>query len=110
MVSLSHRYLAALAELSQFQCAAQSEMQTLTHTLTGVQVAAEPEDAHGPAMLRLTFSGGHSIAVIANLYLDLQLAEDAAHRLHSVREGAGEIHKRAVQKLEQLARNHHLHG
>ena len=113
MTPLSHRYLAALAELSQFECVDNSEMQTLTHTLTGVQVAAEPEgprDSGSEAMLRLTFSGGHSIAVIANLYLDLQLAEDAAHRLHSVREGAGEIHKRAAQTLEHLEQKHHLHG
>ena len=111
--SLSQRYLSALSQLSQFQCAVQDgNPATLTHALTGVQVSAEtgngaPASENG-GRLRLTFAGGHSIDVVAARYLELQLAEDAAHRMHAVREGSGEIHRRAAQTWERLREEHNL--
>ncbi|MEJ7747007.1 MAG: hypothetical protein WKF61_09705 [Luteimonas sp.] len=109
MPNLSQRYIAALAQLSQFQCVA-GDKSTLTHVLTGVQVAPETADeqAEDASFLRLTFPGGHTIDVIARMYFELQLAEDAAHGLHAVGEGSGEIHKRAAQSWEHLSRKHNL--
>lgn len=100
---------AALAQLSQFQCVS-GDKAILTHVLTGVQVAPETtdEDAENTNFLRLTFSGGHTIDVIASMYFELQLAEDAAHNLHAVGEGSGEIHKRAKQSWEHLSQKHNL--
>lgn len=112
MPNLSQRYIAALSQLSQFHCVA-STKETLTHVLSGVQVAAETTDkqAEDAGKLRLTFSGGHSVEVIAKTYFELQLAEDAAHNMHSVgEEGSGEIHKRAAQTWERLSREHNLDG
>lgn len=109
MPNMSQRYIAALAELSQFQCVV-GDTSNLTHALTGVQVAPEAarDSAEDVSLLKLTFPGGHSIDVIASLYLELQLAEDAAHNLHAVSGGSGEIHKRAVQKWEELRLAHKL--
>lgn len=109
MPNLSQRYVAALAQLSQFMCVAGGK-DSLTHVLTGVQVAPETtdENAKDAAFLRLTFPGGHTVDVIASLYFELQLAEDAAHNLHAVGEGSGEIHKRAAQTWEHLSRKHNL--
>ena len=111
MSSLSQRYIAALAQLSQFRCVV-NETETLTHVLTGVKVSAETmnEQAGEAVKLRLTFSDGHSIEVVAQMYFELQLAEDAAHNMHSVAEGSGEIHKRAAQTWEQLSSQHNLAG
>ena len=113
MTSSSQRYLAALSQLSQFQCAVQdNQPAALTHALTGVQVSAATGDAApapaGSARLRLAFAGGHSIEVVAARYLELQLAEDAAHRMHAVREGSGEIHRRAAQTWNRLREEHNL--
>ena len=113
MPSLSQRYLVALSQLSQFQCAVQGEHPSvLTHALTGVQVSAATDDGtsapENGGCLRLTFAGGHSISVVAARYLELQLAEDAAHRMHAVHEGSGEIHQRAAQTWENLRRTHGL--
>ena len=107
--SPSRRYIAALAQLSQFQCVA-GDKATLTHVLTGVQVAPETTDeqAEDVSFLLHTFPGGHTIDVIASMYFELQLAEDAAHNLHAVGEGSGEIHKRAAQSWEHLSRKHNL--
>ena len=58
------------------------------------------------ARLRLVFAGGRRIDVAAGQDPELQLAEDAAHRMHSVHEGSGEIHQRAAQSWEQLRRTH----
>lgn len=109
MPNLSQRYIDALAQLSQFHCAVGGK-ETLTHVLTGVQVAAENTDAQSQdaGRLRLTFAGGHSIQAVARLYLELQLAEDAAHHMHAVQEGSGEIHQRAAQTWERLSRQHNL--
>ena len=109
MTNLSQRYIEALAQLSQFHCVVGGK-ETLTHVLTGVQVTAENTGAQAQdaSRLRLTFSGGHSIQVVARLYLELQLAEDAAHHMHAVQEGSGEIHQRAAQTWERLSRQHHL--
>lgn len=109
MPHLSQRYIAALSQLSQFCCVA-DEKETLTHSLSGVQVAAVTDDAPRADLckLRLRFSGGHSIEVVAKMYFELQLAEDAAHSMHSVTEGSGEIHQRAAQTWERLNRQHEL--
>lgn len=110
MPNLSQRYILALSELSQFQCAS-PQPGLLTHLLTGVQVAAEDstEGASEAALLRLTFCGGHRTVVAGRLYLELQLAEHAAHRMHSVSdEGTGEIHKRAARLWEELQQKHAL--
>jgi hypothetical protein len=109
MPNLSQRYVAALAQLSQFRCVAGGDA-TLTHVLTGVQVAPEStdEDAEDASLLHLTFPGGHKIEVIASMYLELQLAEHAAHEMHSVNEGTGEIHKRAEETWGHLSRKHDL--
>ncbi len=111
MPNLSQRYISALAQLSQFHCVV-GDQKVLTHVLTGVQVAPETTDeqAEDAEMLRLTFSGGHSILVIAAMYFELQLAEDAAHNMHSVQDGSGEIHKRAAQTWQHLNRKHNLDG
>lgn len=58
--------------------------------------------------MRLTFSGGHTIDVIASMYFELKLAEDAAHNLHAVGEGLEDIYKRAKQSWEHLSRKHKL--
>ena len=107
--NLSQRYIAALAQLSQFQCVV-GDKATLTHVLTGVQVAPGTTDerVEDSSFLRLTFPGGHTIEVIASMYFELQLAEDAAHNMHAAGDGSGEIHKRALQSLEHLSRKHNL--
>lgn len=109
MSNLSQRYIAALAELSQFHYV-QGDKNTLTHMLSGVQVAPETEDenAADAGFLRLTFGGGHTVLVIASHYLELMLSEDAAHRMHAAGEGTGEIYKRARQMGKHLARKHEL--
>lgn len=109
MPNLSQRYIAALAQLSQFHYVL-GDKNTLTHVLSGVQVAAdsEIEDSNDPGILRLTFGGGHTVQVIASHYLELMLSEDAAHQMHAAGEGTGEIHKRAKQNWEHLARKHDL--
>lgn len=109
MTNLSQRYISALAQLSQFICV-QGDKSTLTHVLTGVQVSpASTEVADDDSgLLQLTFSSGHIIEVIAALYFELQLAEDAAHNLHSVGEGSGEIHKQAKARFEHLSTKYDL--
>lgn len=110
MPNLSQRYIAALAQLSQFICVV-GDKSSLTHVLTGVQVApcsTDPDDDDAE-LLVLTYPSGHTVAVIPSMYLDLQLAEDAAHQLHSVGdEGRGDIHKLAASSWEHLARKHGL--
>ena len=109
MPNLSERYVAALAELRQFLCVV-GDKSTLTHVLTGVRVAPETmdEDAQDASLLSLTYATGHTVHVVASLYFELQLAEDAAHKLHAVGEGSGEIHQRASQLWEHLTRKHNL--
>ncbi len=111
MLNLSQRYIAALGQLSQFSCVVGAN-EALTHVLTGVQVAPDTTDgdADDSGLLRLTFPGGHAIDVVAGSYFELQLAEGAAHDLHAVGEGSGEIHKRAAQLFEHLSRKHDLNG
>ena len=109
MPNLSQRYIAALAQLSQFICVV-GDKNSLTHVLTGVQVAPCSTDPDEDAeLLVLTYPGGHRVNVIPSMYLNLQLAEDAAHQLHSVGdEGRGDIHKVAASSWEHLARKHGL--
>ena len=109
MPNLSQRYIAALAQLSQFQGVTGSK-DNLTHVLTGVQVAphSTDEESDDEGLLDITFAGGHKIQVVAYTYLQLQLSEDAAHVLHSVENGTGEIHKHAKHLWEHLARKHDL--
>ncbi|RYE68968.1 MAG: hypothetical protein EOO79_02590 [Oxalobacteraceae bacterium] len=109
MPNLGQRYIAALSQLSQFHFVI-GDKTTLTHVLSGVQVAPESadEDAENADLLRLTFGGGHTVLVAASYYLELMLSEDAAHRMHAVSEGSGEVHKRAKQLLEHLSWKHNL--
>lgn len=109
MSNLSQRYVAALAQLSQFHYVL-GDKHTLTHMLSGVQVAPDTEDetADNSGCLRLTFSGGHTVSVKASHYLELMLSEHAAHEMHAAGDGTGEIHKRAKHMLEHLAREHEL--
>jgi hypothetical protein len=107
--TLSQRYVAALAQLSQFICV-QGDKTTLTHVLSGVQVSphGESETAGETSFLPLDFGGGRSVQVHASLYLELMLAEDAAHQMHAAGEGSGEIHRRAKEKHEHLAKEYGL--
>jgi hypothetical protein len=107
--TLSQRYVAALAQLSQFICV-QGDKTTLTHVLSGVQVSphGESETAGETSFLHLDFGGGRSVQVHASLYLELMLAEDAAHQMHAASEGSGEIHRRAKEKHEHLAKEYGL--
>lgn len=109
MPNLSQRYIAALAQLGQFHYVL-GDQSTLTHVLNGVQVTADSvaDDSDDSGILRLTFSGGHSVQVIASHYFDLMLSENAAHEMHSSGEGTGEIHKRARHTWEHLAGKHDL--
>ena len=111
MLNLNQRYIAALKQLSQFKCVI-DEKDTLTHVLTGVKVSADtdvkqPEDL---GKLRLAFTDAKFIEVVAKMYFELQLSEDAAHHMHSVGEGSGEIHKRASKTWEHLSREYNLAG
>jgi hypothetical protein len=106
--NLSQRYIAALAQLSQFQGVIDGNDKltpVLTHVQTGVQVAPHSTDeaSEDEGVLVLTFAGGHQIEVVAYTYLLLQLAEHAAHQLHSVEEGQGQIHTLARQTWEHLS-------
>lgn len=109
MPNLGQRYIAALSQLSQFHLVVDSKT-TLTHVLSGVQVAPESDDegAQNADLFRLTFGGGHTVLVAASSYLELMLSEDAAHQMHAASDGSGEIHKRAKQLLEHLSRKHDL--
>lgn len=109
MPNLGQRYIAALAELSQFHLIVGNKT-TLTHVLSGVQVAPESDDDKAPNadLLRLTFGGGHTVLVAASYYLELMLSEDAAHRMHAASEGSGEIHKRAGESLKSLSQKYNL--
>jgi hypothetical protein len=107
--NLGQRYIAALAELSQFHLVV-GDKTTLVHILSGVQVAPEShdEETENADLLRLTFGSGHTTFVAASYYLELMLSEDAAHRMHSASEGSGEVHKRAKQSLDHLSQKHNL--
>lgn len=109
MPNLGQRYISALSQLSQFHFVV-GDQTTLTHILSGVQVAPESDDekAENADLLRLTFGGGHTVLVAAAYYLELMLSEDAAHQMHSASNGSGEIHKCAKQSLEHLSRKHNL--
>ncbi|RYG55218.1 MAG: hypothetical protein EON56_05980, partial [Alphaproteobacteria bacterium] len=74
--NLSQRYVAALAQLSQFHYVLGNK-HTLTHILSGVQVGpgSEDETADDSGCLRLTFKGGHTVSVEASHYLELMLSE-----------------------------------
>jgi putative intracellular protease/amidase len=68
--NLSQRYIAALAQLSQFICV-QGDKSTLTHVLSGVRVApyTEVDDAYDPSLLRLTFgSAGDAIDYVREAF------------------------------------------
>lgn len=109
MLNLSQRYVFALAQLSQFICV-HGDKNTLTHVLSGVKVSShgESETTGETSFLYLDFGGGRSIQVNASLYLELMLAEDAAHQMHAAGEGSGEIHRRAKEKHEHLAKEYDL--
>ena len=109
MPNLSQRYIAALAELSQFHYV-RGEKNTLTHVLSGVQVAPESDDeaAKDQNYLHLTFAGGHHVDVNASHYLELMLTEDAAHQIQAAGNGIGEIHEFAKKTLLRLAKQYRL--
>lgn len=69
---------------------------------------SEIESLDDTGILRLTFSVGHSIQIIASHYFEIMLSEDAAHQMHSVGEGGGEIHKCAKRNWEHHARKYDL--
>jgi hypothetical protein len=107
--NVSQRFVAALSQLSQFHYVL-GDKSTLIHILSGVQVTADSDrqDSADSGILRLTFSGGHSVQVVASHYFELMLSEDAAHEMHAAGGGTGEIHKRAKQNWEHYARKYDL--
>jgi len=107
--NLRPRYIAALAELSQFHYVRGSKS-TLTHVLSGVRVSPESEDEAAKDMnyLHLRFSGGHHVDVDASHYMELMLSEDAAHQIHVAGNGLGEVHEFAKRTWLRLAKQYSL--
>lgn len=82
----------------------------LTHVLTGVQITpySHGDDPGNDNFIWITSQGGLIIKMIASMYLELMLAEDAAHQLHSASHGSGQIHQLSKEMLERLADFHGL--
>jgi hypothetical protein len=109
MPNLSQRYIAALAELSQFSYAKRNKSK-LTHILTGAQISPETDDENAidTNYVHLTFVGGHSVEVDVSHFMELMLVEDASHRCRANGGDQGEIHEVANKTWLYLAEKHQL--
>lgn len=103
-MTLSERYIAALAELPQFlpcQTVTAAKHQVV-HALSGATVTPVPDQAnHDHGLLRLRLPGCFYVEVAGYLYLDLMIMEAATHNFRSSSHFNG-----AVIEEANFLRNH----
>lgn len=101
-MTLSHRYIAALAQLPQFSMSRQSDEQ-VTHAPTGATVLP-PSDrkACDDGMLIVKFPSGRSAEMVGALYFDAQLVEAASSQ------DAGRISEEVQRLYERLCEGYRL--
>lgn len=101
-MTLSHRYIAALARLPQFSPSRVSDEQ-VTHTPTGATVLpASDRKACDNGMLIVQFPNGRFAEMVGALYFDAQLVEAASGQ------DTGLVSEEAQRLYERLCKGYRL--
>lgn len=83
-------------------------MESAIHMLTGIVVGPHMHDEDDQGWLILKFPGGPQAEVIGDLYLRLQIAESAAHEIHSDETNKNPIAIRSKELFEHFERKYNL--
>lgn len=110
-MTLSERYIAALAELPQFlpcQTTTAAKHQ-IVHALSGTVVTAVPDHgSHDHGLLCLRFPGSFYVEVAGCLYVDLMIMEAATHHFSSSSLDKGPVASEANLLRSHLNETHDL--
>ena len=107
-LSKSQRIVRALQTLEQFRLFPSPSGDLACHVLTGVQVTAATGTHGENGFVSLKFPGGMDFEVEGIQYLQLQIAESAAHEVHLEVGSKSPIAARSRELLESLSKSFEL--